>query len=163
MASHTPTQTPASSSTSLSPKSIPASNHLYNIPSLENDAANFQTLLCFRNSCQLHLCLCLSCDISVNKLCSEMHDSWLPYVSSSSLCSLGHSSETLRATLQSYLMSILFGHHQWISTWTLYSTFQPLTLRFRVQACTERSSIFITCLFHVSEFTCSYNLSICLS
>ena len=42
MASHTPTQTPASSSTSLSPKSIPASNHLYDIPSLKNDATNFQ-------------------------------------------------------------------------------------------------------------------------
>ena len=43
MASHTPTQTPASSSTSLSPKSIPASNCLYDIPLLKNDAANFQT------------------------------------------------------------------------------------------------------------------------
>jgi len=43
MASHIPTQTPTSSSTSLSPKSIPASNRLYDIPSLENDAANFQT------------------------------------------------------------------------------------------------------------------------
>ena len=42
MASHTPTQTPASS-TLLSPKSIPASNHLYDIPSLKNDATNFQT------------------------------------------------------------------------------------------------------------------------
>ena len=43
MASHTPTQTPGSSSTSLSPKSIPASNRLYDIPSLKNDATNFQT------------------------------------------------------------------------------------------------------------------------
>ena len=43
MASHIPTQTPASSSTLQSPKSIPASNRLYDIPLLENDAANFQT------------------------------------------------------------------------------------------------------------------------
>ena len=36
-------------------------------------------LLHFHNSCQLHLHLHLSCDISVNKLHSEMHNSWLPY------------------------------------------------------------------------------------
>ena len=44
-----------------------------------------------------------------------------------SLCSLRHSSEIPRATLESYLMSLLFGHHQWISTRTLYSSFQPST------------------------------------
>ena len=38
-----------------------------------------QVLLCFHNSCQLHLRLHLSCDISVNKLHSEIHNSWLPY------------------------------------------------------------------------------------
>ena len=87
----------------------------------------------------------------------------LTTILSSSLCSLGHSSEILRATLKSYLMSLLFGHHQWISTQTLYSSFQPLTLRFRVQACTEQSLLFITCIFHVSEIPCSYISSICLS
>ena len=39
----------------------------------------------------------------------------LTTILSSSLCSLRHSSEILRATLKSYLMSLLFGHHQWIS------------------------------------------------
>ena len=43
MATQTPTPIPSSSSTSLASKSIPASNCLYDIPSLENDAANFQT------------------------------------------------------------------------------------------------------------------------
>ena len=51
----------------------------------------------------------------------------LPTILSSSLCSLRHSSEIPQATLESYLMSLLFGHHQWISTWTLYSSFQPST------------------------------------
>ena len=36
-------------------------------------------LLHFHNSRQLHLHLQLSCDISVNKLCSKTHNSWLPY------------------------------------------------------------------------------------
>ena len=87
----------------------------------------------------------------------------LATISSPSLCSLGYSCKTLQATLKSYLMSILFGHHQGISTQTLYSTFQPLTLRFRVRACTEQSLLFITCLFHVSEIPCSYILSTRLS
>ena len=91
-------------------------------------------------------------------------DAWqLATILSSSLCSLRHSSEILQATLKSYLMSLLFGHHEWISTQTLYSTFQPSTLRFRVQACTEQSLLFITCLFHVSEIPCSYISSTCLS
>ena len=54
-----------------------------------------------------------------------------------------------------YLMSMLFGNNWWISPWTLYSTFQPLSLCFRVWACTEWPFIFIICLFHVSEFPCS--------
>ena len=91
-------------------------------------------------------------------------DAWqLTTILSSSLCSLRHSSEILWATLKSYLMSLLFSHHQWISIWTLYSTFQPSTLHFRVQACTEQSLLFITCLFHVSEIPCSYISSTCLS
>ena len=87
----------------------------------------------------------------------------LATILSSSLCSLGHSSETLQATLKSYLMSLLFSHHQWISIQTLYSTFQPSTLRFRVRACMEQSLLFITCLFHVSEIPCSYISSTHLS
>ena len=87
----------------------------------------------------------------------------LTNILSLSLCSLGHSSEILRATLKSYLMSLLFGHHQWISTWTLYYAFQPSTLRFRVQTCMEQSLLFITCIFHVSEITCSYISSTRLS
>ena len=49
----------------------------------------------------------------------------LTTILSLSLCSLRHSSKILRATLKSYLMSLLFSHHQWISTRTLYSSFQP--------------------------------------
>ena len=65
----------------------------------------------------------------------------------------------LRATLSyseviSYVKTIWSS--QWISTWTLYSSFQPLTLCFRVWACMEQSLLFITCLFHVSQITCSY-------
>ena len=119
-------------------------------------------LLRFCNSCQLHLplCLhlCLSCDfLSTNSIprCTTVgyHIISIPLFTQT----------FLRATPKSYLMSLLFGHHQWISTQTLYSTFQPSTLHFRVRACTERSLIFITCLFHVSEFTCSYILSTRLS
>ena len=87
----------------------------------------------------------------------------LTTILSSSLCSLRHPSEILWATLKSYLMSLLFGHHQWISTRTLYSSFQPSTLHFRVRACMEQSLLFITCIFHVSAIPCSYILSTHLS
>ena len=43
------------------------------------------------------------------QLHSKTHNSWLPY--HLSLCSLRHFSEPLWATLKSYLMSKLFGHH----------------------------------------------------
>ena len=55
--------------------------------------------------------------------------------------------------------SVIIGRYQLgLFTHQRISSTQTLNLHFRVQACTEWSLIFFTCLFIVSEFTCSYIL-----
>ena len=73
----------------------------------------FYLLLCFHNSHQLDLDLRLSCDISVIKLCSKTHDSWLPY----HLCPSVHLDISLRLskllsslTLCQYYSVIISGY-----------------------------------------------------
>ena len=53
--------------------------------------------------------------------------------------SLSYSEVTITPSSSSlaYLMSTLFGNRWQISPWSLYSTFGPSTLCFRVRACTE--------------------------
>ena len=112
-----------------------------------------EVMLCFRNSCQLQLCLWLSCDISVNKLHSKMHNSWLPY----HLCPSVHLDISMRLsellsshTLCQYYLVIISGYQLGL-----------FTLHFNPQLCISWYRHAQNDLYYLSHaYSMSHNLPV---
>ena len=126
----------------LSHSKTPLLKHSLGKPSLRFLSLS-KSLLCFRNYVNLIAVSehhhhhhnsnprCYSCLLS-----SSFPSDYLD-ISPSQSPSYSEVTITPSSSSLAYLMSTLFGNRRWISPWSLYSTFGPLTLCFRVRACTE--------------------------